>query len=74
MTARTIVTIREILIAEREKARKEKDDLKKHLMYKYETDWISSAANKEELELLDMVQEKYFDINDALEDFDAHQW
>ena len=74
MTARTIVTIREILIEEREKARKEKNDIRKHLMDKYETDWVDSVANKEELELLDMVQEKYFDINDALEDFDAHQW
>lgn len=74
MTARTIVTIREILIEERENAGKEKDYLKKHLMDKYETDWISSAANKEELELLDMVQKKYFDINNALEDFEAHQW
>lgn len=74
MKAKSIVTIREILIAEREKASKKKYDVRKHLMDKYDTDWIDSVANEDELDLIYMTREKYNEIRDALEDFDAHQW
>ena len=74
MKAKSIMTIRQMLIEEKERVRKEKDDIRNHLMNKYETDWIDSVANKDEIEILNMVQKKYFNISDALEDFEVQQW
>lgn len=81
MKAKTIGFIREILIAERDKARKEYIDIRTHLRNKYNnTDLIDRFIyfNKDEDEdeenLLYIAREKCSEAEHALEDFENHQW
>ena len=74
MKASSIVTIREMLIAEQEKSEEAYKMFKQAMIDKYKTDWINYEMNDSEKKLLESLRVRWNDMNDVLEDFENYQW
>lgn len=74
MKAKSILTIREMLKKERDDAYKDYKYTKEHLEEKYDTEWIDNKLSDSEKEELNDVKEKYWQLNEAYEDFENYEW
>ena len=74
MKAKSIITIRELLIEEHKKADDAYKLFKETMFFKYKTDWISKSMNETEKELLEKLRAKFNDLSEALEEFEEYQW
>lgn len=74
MKAKSIEIIREMLKKERDDAYKDYKYTKDYLEEKYQTEWIDNKLSDSEMEELRKVKVKYYDLNEAYEDFEKHDW
>lgn len=74
MKAKSIDIIREMLKKERDDAYKDYKYTKDYLEEKYQTEWIDNKLSDSEMEELCKVKVKYYDLNEAYEDFEKHDW
>lgn len=74
MKAKSIDIIREMLKKERDDAYKDYKYTKDYLEEKYQTEWIDNKLSDSEMEELRKVKVKYYDLNEAYEDFEKYDW
>lgn len=74
MKATTINEIHEMLKANVEHARYAYKTLKYNLEQKYNTEWLTTVAEKQELKQLSGNKDLYNKACELLDDFENHQW
>ena len=74
MKAKSICTIREILIQKRDDAKNKYEYKRGYLQNKYDTVWTDSAATEYELEDLYEAKAEYEHLEEVLDDFENYQW
>lgn len=74
MKAKSIMIIREMLKKERDDSYKDYKYTREYLEDKYQTEWLDNKLNDSEKEELANVKEKYWNLNEAYEDFETYNW
>ena len=74
MKAKSICTIREMLIGEQKKSEEAYKQFRENMICKYKIDWINSEMNETEKKLFRNLSIRLEDLNEALEDFEKYEW
>lgn len=74
MKAKTISSIRNMLIKQKENAHKDYKDLRQKLEQKYDTEWLDNVLNDYEKKAFYGLREECDEAEEIFEDFEHHQW
>ena len=74
MKAKTINSIRDMLIKQKESAHRDYKTLRQKLEQKYETEWLIGILTDYEKRAITDLKEEYDKAREIFEDFEQHQW
>lgn len=74
MKAKSIVTIRKILIEEQKKSEEAYELFRENMIRKYQTNWVNNEMNETEKKLFGNLRTKLDDLNEALDEFEEYEW